>query len=212
MPNETNMPTPYTSKDKVWKDHTGLPVPYTRTTALERLQERNANTLLKDALRLNAQLIAFKDKVAKLHQAVVAAHEKREGVEVKRKGNMMWYNFDRSIRVEADVQERIEFESITISQAREKLNEFLAGAVRSDVEFVTELITSAFSTTNGKLDAKKVMSLLGFRHKIKAQLFQDAMNLIQKSITRTDSRVYFRIAVRQEDGSYESVNLNFSAA
>lgn len=203
----------YTSKDKLWTDHTGLPIPYTRTSAVERLQERHAATLLNEAKKLEAQIAAFKEKVAKLHTEVVAAHEAKEGVELKKtKGNMQWYNFDRSIKVEADVQERIEFDDITIAMAREKLNAFLDQSVKSDVEFVVELVTSAFNTTNGKLDAKKVMALLGYKHKIKAALFQEAMSLIEKSIKRTGSKMYFRVGEQQDDGSYSNVNLNFSAA
>ncbi len=204
---------PLTAKDKQWTDHSGISIPYTRTTAVERLQERHAHTLLAEARKLEEQIAAFKEKVAKLHGEVVAAHEAKEGVELKKgKGNMQWHSFDRGIRVEADVQERIEFDDITIAMAREKLNAFLDQSVKSDVEFVVELVTSAFNTTNGKLDAKKVMALLGYKHKIKAQLFQEAMALIEKSIKRTGSKVYFRIGERQEDNSYGNVNLNFSAA
>lgn len=203
-----------TTKDKIWTDHTGLAIPVTRISATERLQEKHAHTLLAEAQALEARIVAFKERVAKLHGEVVAAHEAKEGVELKKKtkGNMQWFSFDRGIKVEADVQERIEFDSITIAQAREKLDEFLSNAVKSDVEFVIELVTSAFSTTNGKLDAKKVMGLLGYKHKIKAQLFLEAMALIEKSITRTGSKMYFSVGERQEDGSYSRVNLNFSAA
>lgn len=203
----------YTSKDKLWTDHTGLPIPYTRTSGIERLQERHAHSLLAEAKKLEAAISAFKEKVAKLHGEVVAAHEAKEGVNLKKsKGNMQWYDFAREVKVEADVQERIEFDGITIAAAREKLNAFLDQSVKSDVEFVVELVTSAFNTTNGKLDAKKVMALLGYKHKIKAVLFQEAMTLIEKSIKRTGSKMYFRVGERQEDGSYSNVNLNFSAA
>lgn len=213
MPTETTRRKALTTKDKLWTDHTGLSIPVTRISAIERLQERHAHTLLAKAQRLEADIVAFKAEVAKLHGEVVAAHESREGVEVRKtKGNMLWYSFDRGIKVEADVQERIEFDSITIAQAREKLDQFLANAVKSDVEFVIELVTSAFSTTNGKLDAKKVMGLLGYKHKIKSALFQEAMALIEKSIKRTGSKMYFSVGERQEDGSYNRVNLNFSAA
>lgn len=209
----SNTRKPYTAKDKLWTDHAGVQIPYTRTTALERLQERNAHILLAEARKLEAQIAAFKERVAQLHGQVVAAHEAKEGVELKKtKGNMQWYNFDRTVRVEADVQERIEFDDITIAIAREKLNAFLDQSVKSDVEFVVELVTSAFNTTNGKLDAKKVMALLGYKHKIKAALFQEAMALIEKSIKRTGSKMYFRVGERQEDNSYSNVNLNFSAA
>lgn len=202
-----------TTKDKIWTDHTGLAIPYTRTSGVERLQERHAATLLAEAQKLEAQIVQMKERVVKLHDEVVAAHEKKEGVSLKEsKGNMLWYNFDRSIKVEAKVQYNIKFDDITIAIAREKLDQYLAEAINSGDEFVLELVTGAFATTKGQLDPKRVLSLLPFRSKIKAALFQDALDLIEKSIRRIRGKVYFSIGELQEDGSYSSVNLNFSAA
>ena len=79
------------------------------------------------------------------------------------------------------------------------------------MEFVKDLVTDAFSTSKGKLDAKKVMSLLKYRNKIKDYQFQEALNLIETSIRKPDSKTYFRVWERREDGSYGIVDLNFSS-
>ena len=209
--NMATTPKRHTAKDETWIDANGVAIPYKRTDTVERTRERNAHRLYADASKLAEHIAEFKKLFVKCHSEVVDASDKKNGSDVKKtKGNKDWFSFDRGIKIEADIQERIEFDDLTISAAREKLDAFLKDAVKSEVEFVSELITSAFSTSNGKLDAKKVMGLLGFRHKIKAAMFQEAMELIEKSILRTGSKQYFRISVRQEDGSYEAVNLNFS--
>lgn len=204
--------TQQTPKDKVWKDAKGDPVPYNRTTALERLQERNAHKLLAEAQRVEKALLALKELVQDKHGEVIAAHEKNSGVQLKKsKGNKVWHSFDRSIQVEADAQERIEFDGLLITSARELLHEYLSEKLSSDDEFLVEMVTKAFETTNGKLDSKRVMHLVSYKHKVKAAKFQQAVALIEKSIRRTNAKMYFRISVRQEDGSYKAVQLNFSA-
>ena len=206
------MSKPQTAKDKTWTDPKGMAIPYNRTTALERLQERNAHRLLVEAKRTEKTLTELKELVQKLHGEVLTAFDKSEGVNVKAtKGNKQWYAFDRSIVVEADVQDRIEFDGLLITAAREKLSAYLTAKLNSDDEFLVEMVTRAFETTNGKLDSKRVMHLVGYKSKVKAALFQEAIALIEKSIRRTSSKMYFRIGERQEDGSYQYVQLNFSA-
>lgn len=202
----------FTSKDKTWTDAKGTEVPYTRTTALERLQERNAHQLLTAAQRAEHLLAELKELVATKHQEVIAAVEKVNDVKLKdSKGNKVWYSFDRSVLVECSIQERIEFDGVLISAAREKLNEFLSAKLASDDEFLVEMVATAFETSNGKLDSKRVMHLLSYRSKVKAARFQEACDLIEKSMSRAYSKTYFRIGTRQEDGSYQFVQLNFSA-
>ncbi|MEO8589433.1 MAG: DUF3164 family protein [Flavobacteriales bacterium] len=201
-----------TAKDKVWKDAKGIEVPYTRITARERLQEKNAQVVFAAALKVEQQLKDLKQLVLFAHGQVLTALKAAEGVDVKEtKGNKVWYNFDRSICIECDVQDRITFDDLLIAAAREKLNAFLKAAVKSEVEFVTELVTGAFETTNGKLDSKKVMGLLGYANRIKHVEFQEAMDMIQRSIQRSTSKNYMRVGTLQEDGSYRFVQLNFSA-
>jgi hypothetical protein len=76
---------------------------------------------------------------------------------------------------------------------------------------IKQIVTDAFSTTRGKLDAKKVMSLLRYKDKVKDALFLESMELLEKSIRRPDSRIYHRISERQPDGSYKAIDLNFSS-
>lgn len=200
-------------KDKIWKDESGREIPVDYITLAARTRERSAARILNQSIRINKELDAFKKEVSRLCGEVFEKSLKEMKVKSSSdfKGNFTWFNFDRSIKIEVSISERIEFDDLTIQACKDKLNEFLSNSLDSKTEFVKELVTDAFSTSRGNLDAKKVMSLMKYRTKILDPLFQEALNLLGESIRRPDSRKYFRVWNRREDGAYELVDLNFSS-
>jgi hypothetical protein len=198
-------------KDGFWTNEAGDRVPVGYINKSDRLKERHAHTLLVRAKSLNEKLAEFKESSKKLNDEVYDAAMGDYKVNPLNKGNYTWFNFDRSIKVEVSVNERIEFDDLTIKACKEKLDEFLNANVESKHDFVKQLVTDAFATTRGKLDAKKVMSLLRYEDKINDALFQESISLLKQSIRRPDSRTYYRISERQPDGSYQVIDLNFSS-
>lgn len=198
-------------KDKNWKDETGRSIPVDYISPGNRLKERHAATLLKQAWLINQKLAEFKKTTQKLCAEVYAKMAEELKVKPDAKGNYTWFSFDRSVKIEVSISDRIEFDDLTITACKEKLDEFLNQSLDSKQEFVKDLVSDAFATSRGKLDAKKVMSILKYRQKITHPLFQDALNLLESSIRRPSSRVYFRIWERQADGSYQLIDLNFSS-
>ena len=197
--------------EKQWKDESGTTVPVEYISPGVRLKERNAGKLLKKAHKINKELKAFKQETEKLCKDVYEAMFAEFKVKADGKGNFIWFNFDRSIKIEVSVNERIDFDDLTITACKQKLDEFLDENLDSKQEFVKQLVTDAFATSRGKLDAKKVMSLLKYRSKIASPLFQDALNLLEQSITRPGSKAYFRIWEKVKDGQYQQIDLNFSS-
>lgn len=198
--------------DSVWIDETGMQIPFNRTRASERLRERSANVLLKKAQSINELLHEYKELVKKASEDVYNAVLKENDIAKKdSKGNFSWYNFDRSIKVEVSINERIDFDETLISLCKSKLDEFIDDNLQGVDLFVKELVNDAFQNTKGKLDSKKVMSLLKHRSKIKDHRYQEAMALLEKSIRRPDSKTYFRIAVKDAEGKYQYIDLNFSS-
>jgi len=199
-------------KDGTWIDEAGKKVPVEYVSPAARLKERHAATLLKEAKIINDRLIGFKKVINELCQEVFTkALNELNADPADSKGNITWFNFDRSIKVEVKVNDRIEFDDITINACKGKLDEFLSQALDSKTEFLKDMVTDAFSTSRGRLDSKKVMALTKYRNKIKNPLFQDALNLLEESIRRPDSKTYFRVFEREEDGSYRNIELNFSS-
>ena len=203
--------TSHKSNEALWHDESGSTVQYNRTTKAERLMERSSAKLLKGALKINTDLSAFKNHIEAVCEEVYETFMKEKNIDKKTKGNFTWYNFDRSIKIEVAINEHIEFDELTIEACKNKLNVFLDGAVKTEVEIIKEMVLGAFSTSKGKLDAKKVLGLLKFRSKIKHADFQEALNLLEESIRRPKSKTYFRIWAKDNAGEYQSINLNFSS-
>jgi hypothetical protein len=200
----------YTKKDEMWKDETGISIPRARITPLEKQKEAACAAIVKQAQDVSKRLEALKEELKLKVNEVYALAMTSCNVKVDAKGNYTIFSFDRSIKIEVSVSDRITFDDLTIKAAQEKFNEFLRETVESKFAFVSDLITEAFSTSRGSLDAKKVMGLLKYTTRISHPLFQDACQLIQKSIVRPDSKTYYRVFMKNEDEKYQVIELNFS--
>ncbi len=200
-----------TSKNKFWHDEQGIEIPYNRITPLERKMENKAYQLAKKSVDLHNRLVAFKQEVTDICREIYEQYMAEKNITKPHKGNFTWYNFNRSIKIEASIKERIEFDDMAIEAAKSKLNDFLSHNIEAKDEFIKQLVMDAFETSRGKLDVKKVMSLVRYKSKIKAPLFQEAVTLIEEGIRRPDSKMYFRIWQKAQDGSYELIDLNFSS-
>jgi hypothetical protein len=198
-------------KDKEWTDETGRVVPLDYISPGNRLKERSAGTLHRKAKAINKQLVDFKAEVQEICDKVYKKMIEEFKAKPDGKGNFTWFNFDRSIRVDVSVNPRIEFDDLTIQACKQKLDEFLNENLDSKQEFVKEMVKDAFSTSRGKLDSKKVMNLLKYRNRVKAPLFQEALDLMEESVRNPSSKVYFRIWERDASGEYKLIDLNFSS-
>lgn len=207
------MNTPRTQKrsDGTWTNESGISIPYNRTTKLERIIESGFGKVLKKAVHANKYLTELKEDLRKLCDEIYIEAMVENDSKSELKGNFTKYNFDRSIKVEVDIQDRIEFDDLTIEACKQKFDEFLSDKVTAKNEFIKELVLDAFSTRTNKLDVKKVMSLFRYESKIKDPRFQEALALLKKSIRRPSSKSYYRISVRNESGGYDAVKLNFSS-
>jgi len=198
-------------KNGEWIDETGRKVPMDYISPGNRLKERSAGKLYRKAKSLNKSLSEFKTEVQDICNKVYIKMIEEFKAKPDGKGNFTWFNFDRSIKVDVTVNERIDFDDLTIKACKQKLYEFLDENIDTKQAFVKEMVTDAFSTSHGKLDTKKVMNLLKYRTQIKAPLFQEALDLLEQSIRRPDSKMYFRIWERNGSGEFELIDLNFSS-
>lgn len=199
------------STDKFWTDESGTQVPYSRTSESEKLMEKESYRLFKEALKINQELAAYKKTLTDTCQKVYATFMAEKGNDKVGKGNYTWHNFNRTIKIEVSINERIEFDDLTITACKDKLDEFLKETVQSTDDAIKAMIMDAFNNTKGRLDTKKVMNLLRYKSKIKHAFYQEAMELLESSIRRPDSKAYFRVWAMDDNGSYQLIDLNFSS-
>ncbi|MDZ4210433.1 MAG: DUF3164 family protein [Methylotenera sp.] len=200
-----------TRKDKQWYDESGNLIPFARLTKLEVMRESEISKILKDAIFINKKLREFKDAVRDASERIVQEFMEQKNLESIGKGNVTLYNFDRSVKVEVSISDRIEFDDLTMKACKEKFDSFLADNVEERQQFIKEMVNDAFSTSRGKLDSKKVMGLLKYESKVKDAKFQEAMTLLKESIRRPDSRTYYRVWLKDGSGEYQNIDLNFSS-
>lgn len=194
---------------KMWVDHNGMSVPLQYVPDIDKKREQVTQRFLAKSLSLNKQLNKLKDDMFDELDVIYQRMLKEANIEPsERKGNFTVSSFDKSIKIEVKIQERIEFDD-TIALAQEKIGQFLREKTKdSDLDLI-EIVNNAFQTSKGRLDTKRVLSL--FSYKIKHPTWTEAMELLKKSIDRNNSKRYISISVRNEEGAYEQVQLNFAS-
>lgn len=201
-----------TSKDKIWLDESGAQIPYSRVTKSERLMERSSYKIFQQAVDINSRLSNFKDLIRTLCQEAHEAFLLEKNITRKTKGNFTWFNFNRSIKIEVNVNEPIKFDPMTIAAAKEKFDEFLDKDISSKSDFGKQLVHEAFETQrSGNLDTKRVMGLSRHKKKVNDILFTEACDLIEQAIRKPQTKTYFRVWLKNEDGSYDNIDLNLSS-
>lgn len=195
-----------------WSDEAGNNIPYNRTTNYERNAERTTAKLAKEALKLNDNLITFKTllktEACKLYEAFCSENNGKIG---QGKGNATFYNFDRSIKVEVAIQEAIIFDENTIELAKAKLDEVLNDGLIGAKDFIKPLVMDAFKNTGGRLDTKRVLGLRRYADRVQDPRYKEAMELIDKAIRKPKSKEYYRVWLKDAQGEYQDIQLNFAS-
>ncbi len=199
---------------KLWIDPKGIQIPPNRIRPIEKLKEKHAEALLKMAQDVNNRLQKLRQEFEESCEEIFVQAMEDQGVDVKtRKGNFTFYNFDESIKIEKSINERIDFDQLLIEAAKAKFDEFLKGSTNGVDEMIQAMILDAFATRKGKLDVKRIMGLVAYKHRVSKEqypLFHEAVELIEQSIRRPESKAYYRIGIKLSEGNYQNIELNFS--
>lgn len=202
----------HTPKDKVWINAEGESVPVKFVPAEDKLKEAYAMKIHKVALGVEASLAALYLIMNDATQAIVAkVKEQFEIKQKKYKGNITWYNFNRSIKVEAEMNDIVKWDEALMTEALSLLNQYLDSHLSDTDVLVKDLINKAFSNTKGMIDTGKVMQLLKYEERIRSEKFKKACSLIRQAQSIDKTKLYMRIWEKQTDGSYRNINLNFSS-
>lgn len=194
---------------KTWVNHKGDKVPYQYVPGLDKKKERFAVKALKNAQKLEENLTRFKKQLITEADKLFAEMMKEANLKpTDRKGNYSITSFDKSVKIEVNVQNKVEFDD-NINFAQEKINDYLETKMQGADEELSVLVNNAFKTTKGNLDTKRILSL--FSLNIKHPIWLEAMELIKKSIQTNNSKRYVRIWHKNDEGEYESIDLNFSS-
>ena len=194
----------------------GENVPYSFVPKTDRMKESLAVKIHKLAIGLEKDLQAFHavlneafvviDKTVKDEYMIKHKAQKKEG-----KGGLSWFNFDRSLKIEASVDEIVKWDGPLMTEALQQLNNYLNASMTDANLLIADLVKSAFANTKGMIDSKKVFQILRYEDKIKNKWFQQACTLMKKAQGIDKTKLYMRIWEKTDSGEYRHINLNFSS-
>lgn len=192
----------------IWTDEAGHSIPWTHIKQVEKINETFTYSIAQKALKVSQQLKQFKaDVIAGVETMVAAFHEQYEGKKKEFKGNYTIFNFDRSIKVEINVGSPIKFDDMLIQKAKSVLDGFLKSSIDSKNAFIKDMVLSAFETSRGQMDVKKIMALKKYADRITDKRYTEAMQLIDSAIRKPKSATYYQVWIMDGAGKYENVPL-----
>lgn len=196
--------------DKVWEDHQGKNVPVEYIPDIDRRTEVTVGKLLRSAESLSKKLAEFKEKAYNEADKLYSEMLKNANIEKsERKGNYTLSSFDKSVKIEMNISETIKVND-NISFAQIKFNEFIALKTKGIDADISEIVNNAFRPRrNGRLDIKSLMDL--FRYKITHPVWLEGIELTKKGLYTDGSVRYMTIWVKDVNGKYQPVKLNFSS-
>lgn len=167
--------------------------------------------LFTQAVRLNAQLKKFKDRVFSDIGAFVDLSAEQYGVNMGgKKGNLTLYSFDASIKIQVAIAERMVFDE-RLQAAKQLVDECITDWSQGSRDEIKVLVQSAFATDKeGKINTGRVLGLR--RLDIKDDKWQTAMRAIGESLQVINSKEYVRFYERVGTGDqYQPVSLDLAS-
>ncbi len=202
-------------KEATWVNAMGDQVPLKFVPASDKKKELLATTIYKDAVIIEARLADLHkfmtDAFAQVHQSIldeyaIKGKEKKAG-----KGSLTWFNFDKSIKIEVDVNELSKWDEALMTEALALLNKYISSGMDEGKELIKELVTSAFATKRGMVDSKKVFQIIKFKNKTTNKTFLQACTLLEQAHSLDRTKSYMRVWEKTETGEYRNINLSFSS-
>lgn len=206
----------HSKKNATWCNASGDLVPYKFVPKSDQSKEALAGKVHKAAILAEACLAALytmmNEAFAEISIMVNAEYELKNSKKKQAiKGNITWFSFDRSLKVEANVNDIVKWDNVLMTEAMVLLNTYISANMSEANELISGLVKSAFANAKGQIDTGKVFQLLKYEDKIKAASFQKACKLMRQAQSIDKTKLYMRIWEKAEDGQYRNINLNFSS-
>lgn len=206
----------HTLKDTTWTNASGDQVPVKFVPKSDKVKEVLAGKIHKAALNAESVLLALhtqmKEAMAEIKQMVMNEYQLKYKKEKSAgKGSFVWYNFDKSLKIEANVDDIVKWDSSLMTEALTLLNQYLESNLSDANILIKNLVNDAFANTKGMIDSRKVFQILKYEKDIKNTKFQKACELMKAAQGIDKTKLYMRVWEKAENGEYRSINLNFSS-
>lgn len=193
-------------KKSFWVDASGheVPVEYIDKTIKQR--DKIVHSVIAKAQRLNKRLEQEKLAVVKSIQDYLASVAGKYGESWK--GNTTLYNFDKTLKIEVNISEHIEFDE-RLQIAKSKIDHCIERWSEGSRKEIATLIGSAFKVDKkGCINTKLILGLR--QHKFDDDEWKEAMDIISDAICVVNSKAYYKFFIKNDKDTWEVVQLNFS--
>ncbi|VVE15157.1 sulfate transporter [Pandoraea anapnoica] len=192
-------------------DAHGRLIPKGMVKPIDELRDQTVRALVKEALRVQAELMEYKLRAFTDIEAFVAASFEQYGVKSGgAKGNVTLMTFDGRYKVVRQIAERIQFGE-QLQAAKELIDECLREWTKDSDGKVKAIINEAFQVDKeGNVNTGRVLGLR--RLNIDDPKWATAMRAIVDSIRVTGTKPYVRIYERDESTKeYKAISLDIAA-
>lgn len=184
-------------------------VPVEQINEVDLLRDDFVRKAVAAAKQMEATIAEFKEQLTGDFEAFLNLSSEQYGVKMGGiKGNVCLTSFDGNFRVTREIAERIEFDErlqaakVLVDQCLREWTKFSASEVRT-------LIEDAFQVDKkGRINTKRILGLR--KLKIDHPTWKQAMEAIGDAVTITGSCTYYRFHVRDDQGRYQQINLDFA--
>jgi hypothetical protein len=166
--------------------------------------------LIKKAKDMQARMIAFKQETITLCDALNDDLRKAHNIKERTnsRGGYTVGTLDKQQQIQFKIGSRIEFDE-RIDLAKLKFFEFIEEKTSDGEADLKLLIETAFSTSRGQLDPKKITQLLPL--KINHPTWKEAIDLLTMSMSSNTTKRYIEFREKDQEGNYQTIVLDFAS-
>lgn len=184
-------------------------VPIESIKEIDLARDEFVKSVVGKAGEVSTLLNTFKNQLAGDMQAFLELSAEKYGADLGgARGNLSLTSYDGKYKILRAVSERLDFDE-RLQAAKELVDDCLRQWSKDAGPELRTLVESAFQVDKkGRINARRILSLRTL--KIDHPTWKKAMEAISDAVTVVGSCTYYRVYERDDEGSYNQINLDFS--
>lgn len=193
---------------RLWITAAGDVIPSNFPRKIDKDRDRLAFKVAKEAMALQDRLKALKDLIYTEGDLLYSLMQEDNHIRTGRKGNYTISSFGKEVRISVTIQQYITWGE-EVEQAKACIFKYLNEKLSDKEEALRGLIYSAFETSKGNLDTQNLLKLM--KYPIKDDNWKKGMEFLVSAMNVDRSKRRIDIEVRNAEGKFVPVSLNFSS-
>ena len=192
------------------QDSQGRLVPIDKVKDIDKLRDQTVKELLQKATVMRDTLAKFKAEVrADLFSYLSLSFERYGKKFGGKKGNITMTSYDGTLRVDLSMDKTIRFDE-GLQIAKSLIDECITRWAKDSCSEIRALVNDAFQVDRqGTVNTARILGLR--RLAIDDPQWKEAMEAISEAIQVSGTKEYLRFYVREENGKYQPIALDFAA-